>query len=336
MTLPTVTIEKSKTPIVWLDTSIITNMTILRKSPEKLEQVPRNRIEKLYNLVYEYGRAGRIICPLAEQEGEVWINRSDWMDTIRELSLGIECVRLKDIQDRQLHRAMKAFVSNEPSITLSYLDAFDDDPVAELQEVLQQPVFITVDYDIFLGADYRRDSNTRIINALNERRENNIKQGVIFEEQFASELVGEIQEVVKMARELTDGIVEDERGEFNKMGAWINLRHQLLAWEHISGKANDLEGLISFHKSDYNKVCPYVKLSCSLYAKIMIDPQPIKSGDPMDITHISTLMPFSDLFITDKHWSTFLNRKSFSKEYDTTIAYVGNTDEINGFFQKVA
>ena len=68
----------------------------------------------------------------------------------------------------------------------------------------------------------------------------------------------------------------------------------------------------------------------------MIDPQQIKSGDPMDICHISTLMPFSNLFITDKHWSNFLNKKSYNNLYDTMICYVGDTKEIDNFFENVA
>lgn len=336
MTIPTVNIEKSKIPIVWLDTSIISNMTILRKSPEKLDEIKRTRIEKLYNQVYKYGRLGRIICPLAEQEGEVWLNRSDWMDTIRELSLGIECISLKEIQDRQLHKAMKAYVNNEPTINLSYLDIFNSDPVYELQEVISQPFYVTVNYDIFRGADYQRDSKNKLISALNIQREKNVKQKISFKNQFASEISGEVKELIKMVRAFCDGKVEGGQDEYNKVGACINLSHQLLAWEHISGKSNDIEGLICFHKSRYNTECPYVKLSCSLYAKIMIDPQPIKSGDPMDITHISTAMPFSDLFITDKPWSTFLNKHSYNKEYGTRIFYIGNTNGIDKFFEKVS
>lgn len=144
-------------------------MTILRISPDKLESTQRKRIESLYNRVYEHTRSGRIICPLAEQEGEVWINRTEWMETIRELSLGIECVSLKDIQDRQLQEAMKAYVNSDEVISLSYLDAFDDDPVKDLKEVVKQSVFVAVDYDIFLGADYRRETNARIIEGLNKR-----------------------------------------------------------------------------------------------------------------------------------------------------------------------
>ena len=60
-------------------------------------------------MVCELSQAGKIICPLADQEGEVWINRKDWVDTIRELSLGIECLSLKEVQDNQLHKAMSSY-----------------------------------------------------------------------------------------------------------------------------------------------------------------------------------------------------------------------------------
>lgn len=148
------------------------------------------------------------------------------------------------------------------------------------------------------------------------------------------EIDGEFSQIVKMVAELTAGIAKDERDEFNKFGALINLSQQLNAWEYIKGQSGDTEGLMAFHRSNYKKECPYEKISCGLYAKIMIDSQPIKSGDPMDIEHISTLMPFSDLFITDKHWSAFLNKKAYCKEYETSVVYIGDTEKIDNFFRE--
>jgi hypothetical protein len=66
----------------------------------------------------------------------------------------------------------------------------------------------------------------------------------------------------------------------------------------------------------------------------MIDPQPIRAGDPMDIVHISFLMPYADLFVTDKAWSTFINRKSLNDEYKTTVCHIGNFDTIEKFFKQ--
>ncbi len=335
MTTPTFKIEKSSIPIVWLDTSVITDITKYKKSPDKLQLEQRLRIEKLYGQVYEYVRAGKILCPLAEQEGEVWVGREAWLDTINELSLGIECVALKEIQDRQLQKAMGGYVKDESLITLSYLDAFYDDPVNELKETLQKPYYLTVNGDIFLGADYRRDSNKQTLKLLNEQRERNVSRNIGYEEQLANEVEGEFKEVVKMVYELTAGQVKDERDQFNKYGALLNLSKQLHVWGFITGQNDDYEGLIAFHKSNYKKECPYEKISSALMAKIMIDPQPIKSGDTMDISHISSLMPFSDLFITDKRWSVFLNQKGYDREYNARIAYIGDTEKIDNFFSEI-
>jgi len=336
MNLPNIQIEKSIIPIVWLDTSIITNITIFKENPDKLQEPQRSRIDQLYKLITKFSQSGRIICPLADQEDEVWVNRKEWMDTIRELSLGIECLSLKKIQDNQLHKAMKSYFLNEESIVLSYLDAFDSDPIEEMRDVLQQEIFLTVENDIFLGADFRRETNEITLNLLNEQREKNVGSGIDFDTQFLAEIDGEIKEIVKMVQELHIGDVGDERDAFNKMGASINLYQQLHFWEHITGGKNDIDGLISFYSSSYNTNCPYVDLSCSLTAKIMINPQPIKSGDPVDINHISTLMPFSDLFITDKPWRTFLNNKAYDKKYNTNIAFIGDTEKITDFFDSIA
>lgn len=101
-----ITIEKSPTPIVWVDTSVVTNMTIWRDNPDQLESTQRERIGKLFNLIIESTRAGKVVCPAAEQESEVWVNREQWLNTMNTLSMGVDCLDLKSIQDAQLRKAM--------------------------------------------------------------------------------------------------------------------------------------------------------------------------------------------------------------------------------------
>jgi hypothetical protein len=68
---------------------------------------------------------------------------------------------------------------------------------------------------------------------------------------------------------------------------------------------------------------------------MMTDKQPIRSGDPMDIKHIYTLMPYSDLFITDKAMSAFLKSKEYDKKYNTQVCYIGDNDQMKDFFQNL-
>ena len=86
----TVKIIKSEVPIVWLDTSIINVMTQWKHDLCKIDDVQKERISGLYNAIYENTRKGKLICPLAEQEEEVWIERNKWLNIIHSISLGIE------------------------------------------------------------------------------------------------------------------------------------------------------------------------------------------------------------------------------------------------------
>ena len=330
-----VNIEKSKIPIVWIDTSIITNITIYKNKPKQLAETQRNRIKTLYGQLYDATRKGMVICPLAEQEEEVWINRDEWLDTINELSLGIDCLPLKGIQDNQLDKAMKAFLSGSDSIELSYTDAFYDDPVEELEETLKSPIYVTTNHGLIFGADHQKNTKAELVRFLNETREKNIKENVSFERQFELESMGELDALFQLQGQMFRGVFSGEMEEMNAFWGTLNLRGRLQRWSVLSGRENDIDGYISFYKSEHNRNCPFQNLTSNLYAKIMTDPQAIKTGDMVDIQHIASLMPFSDLFITDKAWNAFLNTKRYDSAYMTNICYVGDTAKIDRFFDSL-
>ena len=98
-----VEIIKSEIPIIWIDTSIIIAMAQWKNDLCDLDDVQKSRISNLYYAIYENTRKGRLICPLAEQEEEIWIERDKWLDTIHEISLGIESLTLHEIQQNQLY-----------------------------------------------------------------------------------------------------------------------------------------------------------------------------------------------------------------------------------------
>lgn len=335
MTDINVNIEKSDIPIVWIDTSIITNMTIWKNNPDQLDEIQSDRIENLYNLLYENTRAGRVICPAAEQEGEVWIDREQWLDTMHTLSLGIDCADYKSIQDCQIRKSMEAFHNNQATIEMSYKDIFYEDPNEELDKILKEPFYITLNTDILFGAEYNKENKTKLLKMLNDKREENVKNKYSYESQLEAEYTGEIETLIKMYNDQIQGNITDDQYDFNSFWGSIGLHEQLEFWKYSGGKKEDFEGFLMFFRSEHYKSLPIIDLSCSLYAKIMTDPQPIRSGDHKDIHHISSIMPFSNLFITDKAWSTFLNRRKFSEKYNTQVCYVGDTDVINGFFDEL-
>lgn len=306
--MPKIEIKKSPVPIVWLDTSVIIKMTFLKYNIGKLNQPDQKTIGTLYDQVSSASTSGNIICPLAGQEYEIWASRKECLKTLNKINFGIECTLGTEVIKKQFISAMKSFINDEKVLTFSYEDAFYRNPISELEEISKSPFYVTaVTNNIPLGADHHKAKNKRILNSLNEIRERNVKRKVSFQSQLDKEYGYELYH--------------------------YDLK---VIWDILSKKNHNQKSFESFFLSDHYKLIPYASISSNLYAKIMIDPQPIKKGDVKDIEHISTFMPYSDLFITDKHWNDFLNKKKFFQRYNCEICYSGNMQEIKHFFDKLS
>lgn len=332
---PTFHITKSPVPIIWLDTSIITVMAQWKHELCNLQPIQEKRISWLYDQIYALTRAGKIICPLAEQEAEVWAQRKKWLDTIHSLTLGIVTLSELGIHDSQFFAAIKAFVANEEVIQLSYQDIFLLDPVKKMKEALSNPFYITVQGDILFGAEYQRKHKEKLLSTLNAQRERNVESKISFEKQLEAEYLGNLDSLLIQLKQFYTNTFDGEDDQFNATSGVIALSSQLKMWEACSGKSVDIPGLTTFYKSPYYRNMPLSMLSSNLYAKMMINKQPIRSGDIMDTKHTYTLMPYSDLFVTDNAMSTFLKRGHFDKKYKTEICYIGNIDQIDEFFQNL-
>lgn len=322
-------------PIIWLDTSIITVMAQWKHELCTLEPTPKKRISWLYDQIYKLTRAGKIICPLAEQEAEVWAKRKVWIDTIHSLTLGIETLAELSIHDSQFYAAMKAFVANDNEVFLSYRDIFHSDPVKKMKEALNSPFYVTVQGDIIFGAEYQRKLKKKTISILNAQRERNVEAKISFEQQIEAEFMGNLDALIIQLTQFYTNKFEGEEDQFNATCGAIVISQQLKMWEECTGKAYDFPGLTSFYKSSYYREMPVTNLSCNIYAKMMVDKQPIRSGDRMDAKHIYTLMPYSDLFITDKAMSAFLKKNKFGEKYNTRICYIGDVGQMEEFFQSL-
>lgn len=212
------------------------------------------------------------------------------------------------------------------------MDAFHEDPGEELRNTLQQSFYIGLNAGILFGADYNRKNKADLLEMLNTQREENVRNKKSYESQLEAEYTGEIEALIQMHKDQMSGNITDKHYDFNSTWGSFELLERIQMWQESGGKD---DAIIDFYKSNYNKVLPYAELSCSLFAKIMTDPQPIRTGDHKDIQHISTMLPYSDLFITDKAWRVFLNNKKIGAKYNTQVCYIGDTEVIDEFFRNV-
>lgn len=325
-----VVIEKSIIPIIWIDTAVIASITMARECPEKLDKIQYQRATDINENIKKLSRQGKIICPLASQEIEIWINRDSWLDTINDLGMGINCINRYSIQESQLHAAMLAYTKNSGEINLSYLDIFFKDPVDEIKTILQQPFYITTRSDVIFGAEHQKTKKKDLLKSLNQQREKNVKNKISYSQQLKHEQLGDIEALLISAENIATGASDE-----NDIYGYSKLMKQIEVFSYYSGKSQDVKGLIKFYKSDYNYLAPYTNISARMFAKIMSDPQEIKTGDPMDIEHASSILPYVDLYITDKPWRTFINKERLGKLYDTEVCYIGDTNNVTRFFNAI-
>ncbi|MFO7595659.1 MAG: hypothetical protein R6W92_04845 [Desulfocurvibacter africanus] len=327
-------IEKSDVPVLWLDTSVL-NTIVMLKTGKPIEASRKVIASDLYQKIYAAIRNCKLICPLAEQDDEVWVERKDWLRVVNKLTLGINTRPELGIKESQLFASMKCYLEISKEMVYYTKDIFYEDPVRELRYNLSSPFFVTVDTPLIRGAGYQRKLKSNIVNGWNSLRLENNKEGVKFKTQLDREYGGELLAYQQFVQDYFRQDYVDEEHEMNTAFGFLNFGSVLRLWRLASKQGDDFQGLIQFFSSPFYKEMPYTKLRCNLMAHLVTDKQEIKSGDYKDLQHIYTVMPYVNLFITDKKWSNFLNRRGLGEIYNTVVCYIGDTEEIDRFFSNL-
>ena len=186
---------------------------------------------------------------------------------------------------------MNAYYHSLEEVEIDYKTAFFRDPIAEL---LSEKKFIIsikekTDEESIKEIEERKN---KLIAEFETLRKNRVNNGITFEEQLELESQGIIEAIqVYLSQEKSEV-------DFNEYMALIG--DALSCWKRISGRANDLKGLIEFYKSEYYRKMPYNAIKAKLYAKIITDRNPIETGDSIDVVNIASMAPYCNMILTRK------------------------------------
>jgi hypothetical protein len=167
---PSISIKKSPVPIIWIDTSIIINMTLLRLG-RKLDQIQKQRTEFLYGAIMEATREGKLICPLGDQDEEIWVEREECLNTINKLSLGIDTDSSLAVQQKLFERFVEAYITEEEHIDLDYSVLFYEDPVEEMGKILASRIYVATNPPLIGGPEKTKSTKRKMLQHLNKVRE---------------------------------------------------------------------------------------------------------------------------------------------------------------------
>jgi len=330
-------IGKCPIPIIWLDTSIFLNLAMLRSG--KLNKIQENRLKPLRERIHDLTRAGKLLCPRVDQPSEVWIRRSDFLDALHDLSLGITTRPRAAIKEAQIQRLMTAYIAETRSVTFPYTDAFIDDPVYKLEKARRSSYIVTVDTpptkERIQQARSRRGT---IHKEWEELRKTCIAEKTTFEQQLARERAGGMNAdiaAVAAAKTARQKQMRGERLTQNEMWSLLDIGRLIRTWNRLGGKPKGPKGLLRFLNSPYYQIAPSCDISSILTAKLMVGEKKICPGDAMDVEHISSMLPYANLMVVDEAMKRIVQGLDLDTKYKTTVCYIGDSKEIEDFFEVV-
>lgn len=315
------TFEKSEIPIIWLDTSIIIKMTRWKKGRD-LDLETASKMEYLYNNISKFVSEKKLICPLADQDEEIFgRRRQEILETMLPLTLGIRSKYSELIKENQIYQFMKAYVNDENEVVISSKDFFGINPLEQLKDAPE--VKILADLGLpETDAEIRNRKYRQNVN-LEEIRKKCESAGVTYKEQLNNELMADIEFLSIITGNLEPQSSPDAYFALNLMTKYINF------WEQLKGEPGKLQ---AFFTSTHYMSIPLIDISSKLGAKLITGTEEIKPGHPMDVHHAASAIPYVNLFITDRNMKHIINGLDIDEYYHCKVCHASDQKEIEIFF----
>lgn len=321
-------LQKCPTPLIWLDTSVIIELTKYREKLE-MKDLQRNRMSRLNEVIYTKTREGKLLVVEGDQREEIDSHIKETQKTHAFLSQGIRLQYRKSVHNKQLYKYMKAFINKQETIYLVYHEAFNSDPLHKLHERNggnMKGLIITILSDIKPEEIKSRGEVKGILFRQLERiRQNNVINHISYEQQLQDEYLGRIKAYTQTFTNMKIKI--SNRSEITEadMSQFALFTEMLEMWNGLNGIEQELT---EFLISDHYKAIPYIDIACKLFAKILTSKAPVLSGDVMDVEHISTVLPYCDYVVTDQKMKNRIIELKLNSKYNTKVYCLKDTNEL--------
>lgn len=328
-TAPTIASEKPSLPTLWLDTSVVIKLTKIERG-EALQEVEVQRGTRLMNLVFDLGRAGKLLCPESDQEEEYAAERLD--DKVNgmfaRLSLGISLAHRQGVFDTQVFRGMEAYAKKSDTICLPASTYFHRDPVRRLHEARKERFVVSVGplkSPEVLGR--RAQTKADIGEQWEKLRQKLRAKGQTYEQQLAVEQRGDGFGLFEALRKLSTDLVSGNYDFWNYMAAMGPLMYRRY-WREIGGEPPDWEGVFRFFASTYFSELPQPLISSRLTAELVTGNEPISASDPMDVDLLSVALPISHFILTDRRMELRVKKLKLGEKCGTRVYSMSTIDEL--------
>jgi hypothetical protein len=320
----TVTIEKSKTPMLWLDTSVLVDFAKIEKG-ENVEPVRAKRLTRLRAVVRKAVREERLVCPAWDQENEFEAKRleAEIRRVISDLSCGAHCIPFAGVKDQQIAIGMQAYIAAADTMHIPANIHFYDDPLKMVREAKRTRIIVESEMPKpkeWIEKAERDKLETKKV--VEELRQGYTAMDQTFEKQLNLERIGESDAMMKMMGEYMKLLRLRQVGFWDYMNVDGYAKH-LSMWTKFGGPGgdpiSDLSALYSFMRSPYYWELPMQDVSCRISADLIVKHFPIKSGDSYDTQHLAMAIPVAQYVVADKAMVDRCERLGIAKKWKTKL-----------------
>lgn len=330
--------DRPALPVIWLDTHAVSQIAAARakESPTGDEVALRNLFERLVRL----RQANRVLLVESDQLWEIEV-RAELVDrcarVLTDIAQGVSTSYVT-VQQAQRVIGMRAFLANGTSAAIPWRTAFTDDPFADHSidgHLLRVDISPTAD-----EIERRKASYRAIAAAWESLRQEHVARHKSQQErlriQTERERLGAASAVLHTA-ELA--LARLNRGEDFTTEEWARVSQLVAAplavWKRLGGVG--LVDLVDFYYSPYYSALPYVDIESRLSAWRISGGEEIKTGDVMDIHHISALVPYCTHMVLDRSMINAVQNLKLDQQYQTTALRLNQLgavlNEVEGAFE---
>jgi hypothetical protein len=291
--------------VIYLDTSIVSNIARAR----------RPAFQHVFDALRECSYKNVIACivsNIAVDEIELARDGERILEVARELGTTRVNHELH-VRDAQIWRAFGRFRRGEPPVRETQpprTDVFDDDVNAWPEMLSFRSHFAARQED------------------LDRRREHKIQSKSTLDH-FYSKYSAEAASFQEIAARETDGFCRLAASE-----VWLTRRMEYALEEHDGVASRDAGEVVrAFFASAHAKMLPAAVINGRLHGALALKfrsekPRPPEESDAYDIDHLSTYLPYVDVFVTDRFMASVANQGDvrLAPDYGTTVQGLGERD----------
>jgi hypothetical protein len=312
--------QKSEIPSLWLDAFFL-----IECGKSASDGNHDDRYRHLYDILIEKTREEKIICPRAEQEDELEDNVESSMKEFLALTRGIKFNVGFEVNNKQSERMMNVFFNKTRSFDLLQSDVLDYVPKSNEKYFVSSYFVPTQEY--YKRKRTEKEENIKEIQDFKDTQDISIPFQIRLNNEYKGIYLATrmlINEGITL-KKMFDGEIPFDIKLYNQFDELVNRPMQ--KWSQITGHS-EIAGYLEFLQSKEHRRIPYIDISSNLIADIMTSTKMWDSGDPKDISNLSSYLPYCNFILTDKAQYNRIKRLGLDRKYETEVYCMRNINEL--------